>query len=44
MPPSPKPEVLPLEQESLHLRARVATTWFADENLDLLAHILDDWY
>src|SRR5271170_7270497 len=44
MPPSPKPEVLPLEQESLHLRGRVATTWFADENLDLLAHILDDWF
>jgi len=44
MTPSSKPEVLPPEQASIHPRSRVATTWFADENLDLLAHILDDWF
>jgi len=45
---SSKPEVLPPEQAPTHAqshpRFRVATTWFADENLDLLAHILDDWF
>jgi len=35
---------LPPEQESLHSRSKVATTWFADENLDLLSHVLDDWF
>jgi len=35
---------LPPEQESLHSRSKVAATWFADENLDLLAHVLDDWF
>jgi len=41
---SSRPEVLPPEQESLHSRSKVAATWFADENLDLLAHVLDDWF
>ena len=44
MTPSSKPEILPPERESFHPRAGVATTWFADENLDLLAHLLDDWF
>ena len=35
---------MPPEQESLHSRSKVAATWFADENLDLLAHVLDDWF
>ena len=41
---SSRPEVLPPEQESHRSRAKVATTWFADENLDLLSHVLDDWF
>ena len=41
---SSKPEVLPPEQESFHPRAKVGAAWFADENLDLLAHVLDDWF
>jgi hypothetical protein len=41
---SSRPEVLPPEQESPRSRAKVATTWFADENLDLLSHVLDDWF
>ena len=32
------------EQESFRSRSTVATTWFADENLDLLSHVLDDWF
>ena len=41
---STRPEVLPPETESIHPRAKVATAWFKDENLDLLAHVLDDWF
>jgi NAD/NADP transhydrogenase beta subunit len=44
MPSSSRPEVLPPEQESSGPRARVAATLFTDENLDLLAHVLDDWF
>ncbi len=41
---SSRPEVLPPEQQSFRSRSKVATTWFADENLDLLSHVLDDWF
>ena len=41
---SSRPEVLPPEQESFRSRSKVATKWFADENLDLLSHVLDDWF
>jgi hypothetical protein len=39
-----RPEVLSPERESFHPRSRIAATWFADENLDLLAHVLDDCF
>ena len=38
-----KPEILPPEQASAPSH-RVGRTWFADENLDLLAHLLDDCF
>jgi len=39
-----EPEVLPPISKSLPPRSRVAGNLFADENLDLLAHLLDDWF
>jgi hypothetical protein len=39
-----EPEVLPPISKSLPPRARVGGNLFADENLDLLAHLLDDWF
>jgi hypothetical protein len=39
------PEILPpLEDERLASRTRVGRTLFTDENLDLLAHVLDDCF
>jgi hypothetical protein len=39
MPAHPQPEILPPAG-----RFRKANGLFADENLDLLAHLLDDWF
>src|SRR6201993_4053368 len=39
-----RPEVLEPEQQSFRPRAKVATTWFADENLARPSHLLDDWF
>src|SRR5215469_14421623 len=39
-----KPEVLSPISKSLPPRARVGGNLFASENLDLLAHLLDDWF
>ena len=44
MPQPVKPEVLPPAAASLRSRTGVGRRLFADENLDLLAHILDDWF
>jgi hypothetical protein len=44
MPQSTKPDVLPPESDPFRPRAGVGRSWLADENLDLLAHILDDWF
>jgi hypothetical protein len=44
MPQPFKPEVLPPESNTLSSRIRIGANWFADENLDLLAHLLDDWF
>jgi Domain of unknown function (DUF4112) len=40
-----KPEIIsPQEQEPLSSRTRVGRNLFTDENLDLLAHVLDDCF
>lgn len=39
-----EPEVLPPISKGLPPRSRVGGNLFANENLDLLAHILDDWF
>lgn len=39
-----EPDILPPLRKSLPPRERVASNLFADENLDLLAHLLDDWF
>ncbi|WP_158749760.1 DUF4112 domain-containing protein [Acidobacterium sp. S8] len=39
-----EPEVLPPASRNLPPRTRVAGNLFADENLDMLAHLLDDWF
>jgi NAD/NADP transhydrogenase beta subunit len=44
MPQPVKPEVLPPAAASLRSRTGAGRRLFADENLDLLAHILDDWF
>jgi hypothetical protein len=44
MPQPAKPEIYPPLARSLRLRTGVARRLFADENLDLLAHLLDDWF
>jgi Domain of unknown function (DUF4112) len=48
MPEPLKPEILPPENSAsapapLTLRKR-AERWFSDENIDLYAHLLDDWF
>src|SRR5271165_3429210 len=44
MPQPPKPDILPPESGTLRSRTSIGGSWFADENLDLLAHLLDDWF
>ena len=44
MPFPPQPEILKPAGRSLRPRTRAGSRWFADENLDLLAHLLDDWF
>ena len=44
MPQPSKPEVLPPAAASLRSRTGIGRSLFADENLDLLAHVLDDWF
>ena len=44
MPQSVKFEVFPPPAASLRPRTGVGRRLLADENLDLLAHILDDWF
>ena len=43
MPEPPKPEILPPATTALSLRQH-AQRWFSDDNIDLFAHILDDWF
>jgi hypothetical protein len=38
------PEILTPESQNLHSRTRAGKNLFADENLDLLSHLLDDWF
>jgi hypothetical protein len=40
---SSKPEILPPESATPGLRER-AQRWFSDENIDLYARLLDDWF
>ena len=40
----PQPEVLLPGRDFLRGRTRVGDQWFSDENLDLLSHLLDDWF
>src|SRR5580658_1432036 len=44
MPQPSKPDILPPESATLRPRTRIGGSWFADENLDLLSHLLDDWF
>ena len=39
-----EPEVLPPASRNLPPRTRVGGNLFADEKLDMLAHLLDDWF
>jgi Domain of unknown function (DUF4112) len=39
-----KPEIFPPAARSLRSRTGAGRRLFADENLDLLAHLLDDWF
>jgi hypothetical protein len=39
-----EPEILLPGQHLRHGRTRFGDTWFSDENLDLLTHLLDDWF
>ena len=39
-----EPDILPPLSKTLPPRTRVGGNLFADENLDLLAHLLDDWF
>src|SRR5215472_3321868 len=39
-----QPDILPPITQSLPPRTRVGGNLFADENLDMLAHLLDDWF
>jgi hypothetical protein len=38
------PEVIPPRNAQPGLRTRFGSNLFADENLDMLAHLLDDWF
>jgi hypothetical protein len=38
-----EPEIL-LPGRFRHGRTRFGDSWFSDENLDLLSHLLDDWF
>jgi hypothetical protein len=38
------PEILAPESKNLHSRMRFGQNLFADENLNLLSHLLDDWF
>jgi Domain of unknown function (DUF4112) len=44
MPNTVKPEILPRAARTANPRSQRASGLFADENLDLLAHLLDDWF
>ncbi len=44
MPLRYEPEVLLPGRQFQRDRASVGRSWFSDENLDLLAHLLDDWF
>jgi hypothetical protein len=44
MPQQVRPEILPPEDATLRSRTRFGGRLFDDENLDLLAHVLDDWF
>jgi hypothetical protein len=44
MPSNRQPEILPPQMPALPPRFRKASGLFADENLDFLAHVLDDWF
>jgi Domain of unknown function (DUF4112) len=44
MPSNRQPEILPPQKPSPPSRFRKASGLFADENLDFLAHVLDDWF
>ncbi len=44
MPSMPQPEILPPRKPGPASRFQKASGLFADENLDFLAHVLDDWF
>jgi hypothetical protein len=44
MPSTPQPEILPPRKPGSSPRFQKASGLFADENLDFLAHVLDDWF
>jgi hypothetical protein len=44
MPSNRQPEILPPQKPGSASRFQKASGLFADENLDLLAHVLDDWF
>jgi hypothetical protein len=41
---SGQPEILPREEHPHPVRSRHARRLFSDENLDFVAHVLDDWF
>ena len=44
MPAPRQPEILPPGEKNLAPRFKRGSGIFADENLDMLAHVLDDWF
>jgi Domain of unknown function (DUF4112) len=44
MPSNRQPDILPPRKPGPASRFQKASGLFADENLDLLAHVLDDWF
>jgi len=44
MPRPQQPEILPPGPKEIAPRVKRGSGIFADENLDLLAHVLDDWF
>jgi hypothetical protein len=44
MPGYSHPEILPPEKPAPASRSKKASGLFADENLDFLSHLLDDWF